>query len=110
MTAHPRPLRHQRHAASRSRARRDQPAPGDCPLRDRGTDGGCSGPERLSIADGCGTYRRGCIDHAAQALIRHPLGYLSSATPTDRTRLEERMRRAGTWQPRMHGCGMRGHR
>lgn len=101
MAAHPRPQNRQRHAASRSRARRDQPAPGDCALRDRGSDGRCSGPERISIADGCGTYRRGCTEHAVQALLRHPAAYINSGTPYDVARLVDRMRRACTWEPRM---------
>lgn len=103
MTTHPRPQRRQRHAASRSRARRDQPAPGDCPLRDRGSDARCSGPERLSIHDGCGTYRRGCIEHCAQTLVRHSLSHIASGSGHDRIALETRMRLAGTWRGRMRG-------
>lgn len=101
MTAHPRPQRHQRHAASRSRTRRDQPIDGDCALRDRGSDARCSGTERISIADGCGTYRRGCTEHAAQALLRFSLAHISSSSTSAVTALEERMRQAGTWHPRM---------
>ena len=103
MTAHPRPQRRQRHAASRSRARRDQPAPGDCSLRERGSDARCSGPERISVHDGCGTYRRGCVEHAAQALVRLGASHIASGSVHDRGELETRMRLAGTWRPRMRG-------
>ena len=92
---------HQQHSRSAARARRYRPVAGDCPLRQRGSDSRCSGPERISVADGCGTNSRGCVEHAAQALVRLRSGYVAGGGRTDRTALETRMRAAGTWRPRM---------
>lgn len=85
-----------RHHRPRPRA-----ADGECGLRLPGVDGHCTGTDRVSVGNGRARNRRGCTEHAAQTLVRHPGWYIAGGSPRARAELEAHMRAVGSWRPEM---------
>jgi len=100
------------HKRTRPSHRHHRPRPravdGECGLRLLGVDGHCSGPERVSLGNGRAGNQRGCVEHAAQTLVRRPGWRIVGGHHQARTALEARMRAAGSWRPEMARPGTGG--